>query len=130
MGKLILEVGEDLNSLTEDEKPDRVLFVTITDGEENSSVEISDEDLKKIISEQESKYSWNFTYIGANQDSFSTSRRFGGRMSNTLNYTATDTGIKNMFSSLNSSTTLYRSVSDVSYDTFSYDNDKEENKPE
>jgi uncharacterized protein YegL len=127
MARLINEVGIDLDSLSEDEKPERVLFVTITDGKENASLEFTNEKLKELIKEQEDKYSWNFTYIGANQDAFEVSSNFGGKMSNSLNYTATSDGVTKMFSKLSDATTRYRSESftNLSSDTFQYTDEEQ-----
>lgn len=122
MAKLINEVGKDLDSLDEAEKPDRVLFVTITDGGENSSKEYTNNTLSKLIKEQEDKYKWNFTYIGANQDSFGTSAQIGVKGFKTMNYKTSKEGINMMFTNLNNATSRYRSVSsaDVTGDSFGY----------
>lgn len=126
MSRLINEVGVDLSKLDEDEKPERVLFVTITDGEENSSREYTNEDLSKLIKEQEDKYSWNFTYIGANQDAFDTARRFGVSYNKSMNYVTTNDGINNMFDKLNDATIRYRSVSadKLNKDSFNFTDDE------
>lgn len=110
MVRLINEVGNELSGLDEEERPDKVLFVTITDGEENSSREFNNKDLSELVAQQEKDFNWNFTYIGANQDAFSTSSKFGGRMDNSLNYEASSDGVKKMFSKLSDATTRYRSV--------------------
>lgn len=122
MVRLINTVGSDLAGLDEEERPERVLFVTITDGEENSSHEFSTDDLKTIIKEQEDTYNWNFTYIGANQDMFTNAVRYGGKMSSSLNYEASSSGVKKMFSKLSDATTRYRSidVQDLNADAFEY----------
>ena len=129
MSRLINEVGNDIDSLEEDEKPEKVLFITITDGEENSSREFTNEQLKELIKEQEDKYSWNFTYIGANQDAFANSSRFGGKMGNTLNYQATESGVKKMWDKLSDATSRYRSVDSqkLSSNSFNYTEDEQNN---
>lgn len=122
MVRLIHEVGSDLYKLEESERPDRVLFLTITDGDENASVEFNNEDLAKLIKEQEDTYNWNFTYIGANQDAFSNSSKFGGKYSNSLNYVASPSGVTTMFSKVSDATSRFRGVSssDLTADTFQY----------
>lgn len=125
MCRLIIEVGDDLKSLDENERPDKILFVTITDGEENSSHEFTNEMLCEMIKEQEEKYSWNFTYIGANQDAFSVATKYGMRQNSSLNYGATSSGVNIMFSSLSDATYRYRMSKDTS--TFSY-TDEEQDK--
>jgi uncharacterized protein YegL len=113
MSRFINEVGAELDLLSDDERPDRVLFITITDGEENASKECTNEQLTKLIKEQEEKYSWNFTYLGANQDAFGTASKFGGRVNNSMNYTTSKKGIDKMFDKLSAATTRYRGMEDV-----------------
>lgn len=128
MSQLINEVGIDLSSLEEDERPDRVLFITITDGEENSSREFTNEQLKDLIKEQEDKYKWNFTYIGANQDAFANASKFGGKFSNSLNYKATADGVDKMWDKLSDATSRYRNVTNLNLSSDSFKFTEEEQK--
>lgn len=122
MVRLINQAGEELSNLPEEERPERVLFVTITDGEENSSTESTNEQLAKLIKEQEEKYLWQFTYLGANQDAFNVARGFGLNVTKSMNYSTTTDGIGKMFSKLSSATTRYRSAdaSTLTADSFAY----------
>jgi uncharacterized protein YegL len=130
MGRLINEVGVDLASMNEDERPDRILFITVTDGEENSSHEFTNEMLKNLIKEQEDKYAWNFTYIGANQDAFANAEKFGGKMSNSMNYIASKDGIDKMWTKVSNATSRYRSVSNfnINSDSFQYNEDEQKDQ--
>src|SRR5512139_200671 len=66
--KTIAHVKERLGK--SDQTPDQVLFMIITDGEENSSGrEYSRENVKKAIAECE-KSGWKVLYLGANVDAF------------------------------------------------------------
>lgn len=109
MNRLIHEVGEDLSNLDDSQKPEKILFVTITDGDENASKEITQEDLKKTIQHQTEKYNWEFVYIGANHDSFKTSHNIG--ITNSLNYVASSVGVDSMFQTLNLAISEYRTTS-------------------
>lgn len=64
-GKAIVDTGERLSKMREEDRPEKVLFVIMTDGEENSSREYNLNKLKEMIAHQESKYSWNFLFLGA-----------------------------------------------------------------
>ena len=120
MVRLILESSRDLSVLNDNEKPDRVLFVTITDGEENSSRTYTSTYLKELIESQKKDFNWNFVYLGANQDSFGVASEFGINMTCTANYHASEDGISNMTSSLSASTKAFRSASTVTHETFTY----------
>lgn len=127
MVRLILESSRDLSLLNDNEKPDRVLFVTITDGQENASRTYTSAYLKDLIESQKKDFNWNFVYLGANQDSFDVASEFGINLTSTANYTATREGISTMTASLSKSTVQFRSASNVTYDTFTYNNDTSDN---
>ena len=70
VGRAINETGERLSKMAETDRPGLVVFVIMTDGLENSSQEFTKAQIKQQIEEQQSKYSWQFTFLGANQDAF------------------------------------------------------------
>lgn len=72
VGQAIDETGRRLSKIPESERPSKVLFVTMTDGEENKSRTFSLAKLKESIQHQETKYSWNFVFLGAD---FSTAKQ-------------------------------------------------------
>ena len=60
----ILKTGEDLAALEEDKRPGKVLFVVITDGQENASRRFELPAVQEMIARQTNEYRWNFQYIG------------------------------------------------------------------
>jgi uncharacterized protein YegL len=52
------------------EKTNDVIFLIITDGIENSSMDYSREDTKKYIDLAQKKYNWDILFMGANIDAF------------------------------------------------------------
>ena len=108
MVRLISDAGKELSALPEEERPAKVLFVTITDGEENASREFTNAQLAEKIAHQEKVYNWQFTYIGANQDAFSVANKVGVRSEKTMNYQATTRGVGKMFSKLSAASSRYR----------------------
>lgn len=77
IGKTINAVGEELASLSEKDRPNKVVFVIITDGMENSSREFSRDQIFEMITHQSNKYNWQFTYLGANQDALGVAHDLG-----------------------------------------------------
>lgn len=61
----IIATGKDLADLPEDERPDKVLFVIVTDGEENSSTKWTLNQVKEMIENQKTNYGWEFLFLGA-----------------------------------------------------------------
>ena len=63
--------------MPEEDRPGLVIVVIVTDGEENSSTELSKDQFKELITHQQVKYSWHFTFLGANQDAFTEAEGMG-----------------------------------------------------
>lgn len=57
-------------------KKQRVLLITMTDGEENSSIEFSRKSVMKLFKDKES-LGWGIVYLGANQDAFAEGAKMG-----------------------------------------------------
>lgn len=115
MGKLITEFGEKLASLTENERPEKVLFVTITDGQDNARLEagrhFTSDEVKEMVTHQTNVYKWNFAYIGANQDAWAVGCSMGYIKGSTLNYTADSLDTARAFKDLDVSTSYWRTGS-------------------
>lgn len=62
------------------------LCVIFTDGEENSSVEITGYELSHMIESREKTGRWTFTYLGANQDSWASAAKMGIAAGNAIDY--------------------------------------------
>ena len=90
-------------------RPDRVLFVTQTDGEENASKDTSFEDLKGIV-RAKTDQGWEFIYIGANQDAFKVGAQMGIARGNTTSYEATAVGTRTAYQATTMSTQAYASA--------------------
>ena len=89
--------GRRLSALPESERPAKVLFIVITDGQENSSREFTKDQLRKMIEEQTNVYKWEFNYLGANVDAFDEAKKYGFSFSNTSNYGANTKGIASTY---------------------------------
>ncbi|GHU80953.1 hypothetical protein FACS189468_2230 [Spirochaetia bacterium] len=77
LGKTLRDVGAKLHNTGEAERPGKVIVLIITDGEENASVEYTKEKVKEMVELQRTTYKWEFIFIGANIDSFSTAGGLG-----------------------------------------------------
>jgi hypothetical protein len=77
VGRAINETGERLAKMDEADRPGLVVFVVMTDGEENSSKEFTKAQIKQMIQHQQEKYQWHFTFLGANQDAFAEAGAIG-----------------------------------------------------
>jgi len=108
VAKTILDVGKRLDETSEDEKPEKVIMTIITDGLENSSKEYDKRMIREMIEHQKSIYSWEFIYLGANQDAFAEGSSYGIDAKDINNYQATAAGISLCFNSANVYNASYR----------------------
>lgn len=67
VGAEIVRTGEDLAALAEDKRPERVLFVVVTDGQENASSEFTLQRVKELIAQQRQQFEWQFQFLGAEE---------------------------------------------------------------
>lgn len=65
VGTAIDKIGEWLDGMKEEDKPEKNIIVIMTDGGENSSHEYSSTKVKEMIKHQEDKYNWTFVYMGS-----------------------------------------------------------------
>jgi hypothetical protein len=119
VGATIKRVGEQLSGLAEENRPDKVLVVIFTDGEENNSKIYMADAVNKLITHQTDKYKWEFTYIGANQNAWAVGASLGIKGGSNITYAANNIGTKRVFDSLSDQTSYMRFTKTA----FSYSND-------
>ena len=86
-------MGKTFAAMPEEERPENVLCVIITDGEENSSKEFTMNDVKQRIEHQKNVYSWEFDFLAANQDSWETGSAMGLTKEQCTDFTANTDGV-------------------------------------
>ena len=85
-------IGETINNVQDRhdelgvEKPEEVLFVITTDGEENSSRTFNKSQIEKMIKHQTNGHGWEFMFLAANIDAVETARGFGISEDRAVNY--------------------------------------------
>lgn len=92
IGKTIHKIGNTQKYAADEDRAETVMFVIITDGMENASVEYSYEQIKKMIDRQTKKYGWEFIFLGANIDAVEVAGRFGIQKDRAANYHADQEG--------------------------------------
>ena len=85
----------------------------MTDGEENSSKEYTQIEMKVMIEERTKKGNWTFVYLGANQDSYVNAQKFGIPQMNVANFLATTGGVANAMGTMASNTASFASMSNT-----------------
>ncbi len=77
LGRLINETGERLSKIDKQDRPAKVLFVIITDGEENASRTFTKYQVNEMVKHQKEKYNWDFMFIGAGLEMFAAEQSYG-----------------------------------------------------
>jgi hypothetical protein len=108
IGRTINSVGERLADLAEEERPDSVVFVILTDGFENASREFSAVKVNQMITHQRDTYKWEFIFIGANQDAIISAQAIGIGAHAALTYAANAEGTAEAFGSVAKNVASYR----------------------
>ena len=101
--------GERLAAKAEQDRPDKVVVVIVTDGEENASRTAKIEEVKNLVAMQQDIYKWQFVFLGANIDAFATGASLSFSPMSTRNFVASAEGLKAAYSCTSSSLGSYRS---------------------
>jgi len=93
--------GERLAALPEDARPETVQVIVVTDGQENASHEYNAAAVRTLITKQKNEYSWDFVFLGANQDAVLTGSALGFDAESSLTFAASGQEVHSMSESLN-----------------------------
>ncbi|MDR1740335.1 MAG: VWA domain-containing protein [Synergistaceae bacterium] len=107
IGMTINKVSNTQSQTEEGERAEKVMFVIITDGEENSSREYSAEQVKAMIERQKAA-GWEFIFLGANIDAVRTARRVGIGADRTANWMADRDGVDANFKTMDKTMRKFR----------------------
>lgn len=108
LGKTIVKTGERLSAIPMDDRPDKVVFVVFTDGQENESREYKKDTIRSMIERQTKDYNWQFVYLGANQDSFAEAGTLAFAGAATMDFAATAKGVASGLTSTSANIASYR----------------------
>lgn len=109
-------VGYAINETTpiiENSDIDKVIFVIITDGQENASREWTAEKVRELIDTRK-RDGWEFVFLGADLDSFAQAHAIGIPMANAMAYDADRDGTQSAFRDMSHNTMAYAGGQSVS----------------
>lgn len=111
IGQTISGCGQKLAMIDSDQRPEKVIIVILTDGEENSSREFSFTKIQEMTKEQSDKYNWEFVFLGANLDAEAVGSSLGIKAGNSMTFAANSVGVGATFTSMGTNLSSYRSSS-------------------
>lgn len=117
-GRGIIDLEGCLAKFKKNQRPSKIIFVVVTDGQENSSCEFTKDRIEKMIREKEYKEQWQFVFLSADLDAFDDAMGVGFRMKSSLMYEKNQQGSEAAWASLSNQSSKYRScvAPDVSFD--------------
>ena len=92
----------------EEDRPEKTLFVIITDGMENASHLYTYEKVKKMVEIEKEKYGWEFLFLGANIDAVEVAGRFGIGADRAINYECDSAGTQLNYQALSQTMSAVR----------------------
>jgi len=102
-------IGKAIDSHKDIPKDEKVVFVIVTDGQNNIFGEYSSEKVKELVKEKENN-GWVFVYLGANVDAFAEGNSMGLSACNTVSYNQTSKSVKKGINKLSDKVSSYRSI--------------------
>jgi len=116
IGRTINKIKNVQEHTAEDYRAEKVMFVIITDGAENSSREYTAEKIRKLIEQQKENCGWEFIFLGANIDAVQTASQFGISANRAQNYHADSLGVELNFRVMCDAVASFRECSEISED--------------
>lgn len=106
VGRMIITTGHQLENIPDHLRPDKVILVIQTDGQENASREFTWEQLTAKIKEQTEVYNWQFIFLGMGADSWDQGTRLG--VQNVVRSAASGQAHHSTYAVMDNATTSYR----------------------
>lgn len=114
-----LSIDEEIDKLSKiplDKRATKTLVVITTDGFENSSRKYNGQKIKEMITDMRDNFKWEFIFLAANQDAMFTADNLGISRGNSLNFSATEKGVKTAYVNISKATSYYRTTNQDSYE--------------
>ena len=108
IGHTIDDLGTKLAAAPENEKPSKVIISILTDGVENSSKSYTRTRVAEMIKLQQEQYSWQFLFMGANQDALAVGQALNIPPYHAATFAATSEGTHAAFRGLSRHTSIIR----------------------
>lgn len=108
IGKTIHKIREAQRNIKEEYRAEKVMFIIITDGQENASHRYTSDMVRQRIEHQKQKYGWEFIFFGANMDAAAEAGKIGIKADHAQNYCADSFGTRAVYSDMSAMSTAFR----------------------
>lgn len=113
IGLTIHKIGKAQQHTAETFRADKVLFVIITDGEENSSRLYTIDQVRGLIERQKFRWGWEFVYLGANIDAIGNAGDIGIAPQMALDYLSDSQGTRLNYDAMSEAVAGFRRTGQV-----------------
>jgi hypothetical protein len=96
VGQAVTGFGQVLAGLPEHARPETVQVIVVTDGQENASREYRAEAVRELVTRQKEQFSWDFVFLGANQDAVFSGESMGFDRGSSMTFAAGKAGVDSM----------------------------------
>lgn len=105
-------VGRTIRETRDEVDDEKVLFVILTDGQENASIEFNQDSVKNLMKQAEDKDKWTFAFIGMGPDGWTAAQQLSSGLrsrSNVMKTAQTGAAARQAFRSMAGQTLDYAS---------------------
>lgn len=114
IGMTIDNVAKRIAEAKKEDCPDKIIFLIMTDGAENSSKEYTQKIVFDSIKKYKEEKNWAFVFIGANIDTMQAGYGIGVSGGNTLSYGNSAKGVAGAYGAMGVMTSNFRAMSSTS----------------
>ena len=125
IGQTINHEIDKLGNLPIEERPEKILCVILTDGDENNSRVFKQDSIKKLIGEMKEDFKWEFIFLAANEEASTTAEIMGISRGNSYAFANNSTGLKSAYAAVSFASTNYRKSKAVKLDNMMTDYEEE-----
>ena len=111
LGYAIHHIGNVHRYAREEDRPEKTMFIIMTDGEENASGRYTYDDVKRMVERQKKEYDWEFLFLGANIDAIKAASRFGIGANRAVNFECDSKGTQLNYETVSKVVSGYRTCS-------------------
>ena len=116
IGDAIHHIGNVHKYARKEDRPDKTVFVIITDGMENASRRYTYEKVRGLIERRKEKYGWEFLFLGANIDAVAVASRVGISADRAVEYNCDDIGVELNYSTVSEAVSCMRTAGSIQPD--------------
>lgn len=108
LGRGINDLEKSLADMVKKDRPKKVVFAVVTDGQENASREFSKKQVVKMIREKTDKDGWQFVFLSADLGAIAEAQELGVQASMSMTFAKDAAGTKGAWDSLSKNTSDFR----------------------